>query len=74
VKKQRTYPSTIGPLMQEARLESLDSGHVSADLARRIGDLQKEHAKVVLDQIQSLRAALGDARFEVLDKFVRQGH
>jgi hypothetical protein len=69
--KNSLFLSVVRPLRMEALLQSLDSGQVSENLTQRISDLQSEHAKMVSDQVQRLRGALGITRFEVVNAFVR---
>lgn len=68
--KAGQFQVAVAPLRQEALLQSIESGHVSENLAQRIGQLQNEYTKTASDQIQELKTALGTSRFELLDKFV----
>jgi hypothetical protein len=69
--KNSLFLKAVRPLKMEALLQSLDSGKVAENLTRRIGELQNEHTRMISDQIQRLRNALGDPRFEVLNTLVR---
>jgi len=69
--KSASLLAATGPLRMEARFQSIDSGQVSEELAKRIRDLDREHDKMVFDQIKRLRDGFGIARFEVLDTFVK---
>jgi BioD-like phosphotransacetylase family protein len=69
--KNTQFLDVVGPLRMEALFESVDSGQVSERLAKRINELDNEHAEVVADQIQRLKDGFGAARFEVLDAFIR---
>jgi hypothetical protein len=62
----------LAPLQQEALFQSLEAGRVSEELVRRISELRNENTKIVSEQIQNLKVALGASRFDVLDEFIRQ--
>jgi hypothetical protein len=69
--KNAVFLDRARPLRMDAVLESVDTGQVSEKLAKRIDDLQNEHDKMVLDQVQKLKTVVGDSRFEVLGALVR---
>jgi len=69
--KKRAYYAVYIPLRREARFQSIESGQVQESLARRIQDIQNEHAQMALAQMLKLKTALGDSRFHALEAFLQ---
>jgi hypothetical protein len=58
------------PLIFESRLQSVESGKISAAVTQKLKDLDDQHNRIVLDYIQRLKAALSNSSFEKLDAYV----
>jgi hypothetical protein len=69
-RKNAAFITVVGPLRSEARFQSIDSGQVSEELAKRIMTLDSEHDQMVSDEIKRLKGAFGSERFEVLNSVV----
>jgi hypothetical protein len=69
-RKNAAFLTVVGPLRSEARFQSIDSGQVSEELAKRITTLDSEHDQMVADEIKRLKEAFGSERFEVLHSVV----
>ena len=69
--RNSSFLASVRPLRMEAFFQSLDLGQVSEKLARQIDALQNEHANMVLSEVQRMRAALGDTRFNALGALIR---
>ena len=69
--KDRSYREAVRSLKLEALFQSIESGQASEKLARRMRDLEDQHTQMVLGQVEKLRAAFGDSRFQVLQGFIR---
>ena len=62
---------TAGKMTFESRLQEIESGQVSDDLAQRIQDLDRKHEEVVFKHAEALKIAFANSRFQVLDEYVR---
>jgi hypothetical protein len=60
----------IDRLVLEARLERIRTESTPASLVKQMKDIEGQRTQMVLDHIQQLKAAFGDARFEMLDSWV----
>jgi hypothetical protein len=69
--KNASFLARMRPLKMEALFQSLDAGQASEKLARQIDALQNEHANLVLSEVQRMRSALGDSRFNALSALIR---
>ncbi len=62
----------VGPAIFEARLRYVESGQSSEDLVQQVlRDIEERRRQMVSEQVQRLRAAFGDARFQTLDGYAR---
>lgn len=66
------YYAAVSPLRREALFQSIESGKVAPELAQRIQDLQDRQAMLVLGQIEKVKTALGDERFNALSAAVKK--
>jgi hypothetical protein len=59
------------PLVFEARLQEMENGRISETVASQVSELEQSYREMVLGYVQQLRFDSGDARFQVLDDYVR---
>jgi hypothetical protein len=50
----------------------VESGSVSPSVEEKLRDLQNQWAQTILDHVQRLKAAFGEARFQRLDEFIQE--
>jgi hypothetical protein len=63
-----------GPrIIFEARLDAIESGQSSVRLAQQLKEMDDQIAQAISQLTQQLKVALGDARFQKLDAWVRAG-
>jgi hypothetical protein len=58
-------------LVFEGRLERIRTEGTPAWLMQQLKDIERQRTQTVVEHIQRLKAAFGDARFEMLDSWVR---
>jgi len=62
----------IGSAIFEARLRSVESGQSSEELERQLlRDMEERSRQMVMEHVQQLRTAFGDARFQTLYGYAR---
>jgi hypothetical protein len=69
--KSQPYKDLERTLTLEAVFQSTDFGQPSKALNHQREELREKYFDLVLDQMQKLKAALGDGRFQVVDAFIR---
>lgn len=60
-------------LIFEARLEAIETGKESSVVDQSLKDMAAEVARITGQAAQQLKSALGDARFQKLDEWLRGG-
>lgn len=65
------YQASLRYFVFETRLERIRTEGAPARLMQQMKDLESQRTQMVLNHIQQLKAAFGDARFEMLDSWVR---
>lgn len=62
------------PWKLESLMESIERGGVASQAMQdKMRDLRDQWAQVILEHVRRLKSAFGEARFGVLDEFVRSG-
>jgi hypothetical protein len=77
--KGRAYSDAEKLLRREALYQSIEADEYPAkvvekrakELAQRVTNLQAERARALQEQLQKLRASLGDERFQSVEAFIR---
>lgn len=59
------------PFVFEARLQEMEGGRVSETVSGQVSELENRWREMVLAYVRQLRSDLGDARFQVLNDYVR---
>jgi hypothetical protein len=67
----RSVDDDIRPLTFDARIQTIEYGEPAVWVIQRLADLNQKRNQVLVDHVQHLRVALGDAAFATLDTFVR---
>jgi hypothetical protein len=58
------------PSVFEARLQRIESGHLSPSLAKEFEEMDQEHSRLIADHVQRLKDGVGDKEFKSLERFV----
>ena len=70
VTEARHQPSHV-PVVFEARMEEIESGHVSEPVSRQLNDLEQKRIAAVMGYVQRLKSGFGAERFQLFDDYVR---
>jgi hypothetical protein len=67
----RAIDIAVRPLVKELRFEALAEEAPSESVSRRYNELNRQREQLVLDHIQGLRTAFGEARFQQIETFIQ---
>ncbi|MEP7355157.1 MAG: hypothetical protein ABI824_18155 [Acidobacteriota bacterium] len=68
--KNEVIRQAIKPLVFETRLANLEEAARSNPVAQQYSDLGRQRTQLILDHLETLKTALGEARFRLVEAFV----
>jgi hypothetical protein len=69
--QMRRVDDAIKPLIFDSRIQAIQFGESVAWITLRLKDLNTQRTTIIVDHVQQLKIALGDASFQKLDAYVR---